>query len=129
MAGGVGLLGQAGGQQSVVDAGEQHRGVQAVVGDAVAVAVRDAFDQAVGSESAQVVGGLAGGDGGRVQAAELGGQLAQVAVGEAVELGAEGQQRRQQGMAAGLAESQAGDRGAGVGDDRVEDVVQVLGSE
>ena len=29
----VGLVGQAGGQESVVDAGEEHRGVEAVVGD------------------------------------------------------------------------------------------------
>ena len=34
--------------------------MQAVVGDGVAVAVRDAGDEAAGFESAQVVGGLAG---------------------------------------------------------------------
>ena len=43
---GVGELGEAGGQESVVDRVRKW-GVQAVVGDLVAVAVRDAFDQAV----------------------------------------------------------------------------------
>ena len=45
-----------------MDAGEEHGGVQAGVGDLVAVAVRDPVDEAAGLESAQVVGGLAGGD-------------------------------------------------------------------
>ncbi len=45
------------------------------------------------AEAPQVVGGLAGAEGGRVEAAELTGEGAQVAVGEPVELGAEHQQR------------------------------------
>ena len=49
--------------------------------------VRDAFDEAVGAESSQVVGDLAGGDGVGSRPAELGGERAEVAVGEAVELG------------------------------------------
>jgi hypothetical protein len=53
-----------------------------VVGDLVTVGVRDAFDQAVGSESTQVIGDLSGADLVGVEAAELGGQPAQVAVGE-----------------------------------------------
>ncbi len=52
----VGEVGQSGGQESVVDAGEELRGVQAVVGDEVAVGARDAGDQAAGFQSAQVVG-------------------------------------------------------------------------
>jgi hypothetical protein len=64
-----------------VYAGGDHRGVQAGAGDAVAVGPGDAFDELVAAETAQVVGDLPGGDGG--QAAEFGGELAQVAVGEA----------------------------------------------
>lgn len=45
----VGELGQAGGQESVVDGGEEVGGAQPVVGDVVAVAVRDPFDQFVGA--------------------------------------------------------------------------------
>ena len=45
-----------------MDGGEEHRGVQAVVGDRVAVGVRDAGDEAAGAEPAQVVGDLPGGD-------------------------------------------------------------------
>lgn len=57
--GGVELFGEAAGQDPVVDAGEQHRGVEAVVGDGVAVSPWDAFDQAVAAEAAEVVGRLA----------------------------------------------------------------------
>ena len=51
---GLGLLsfGQAGGQDAVVDGGEEFRGVQAVVGDLVAVGAGDAGDQAAVFESA-----------------------------------------------------------------------------
>ena len=112
-----------------MDAGEQHRGAQPGIGDFVAVAVWHAFDQAVGSESSQVVGGLARGDRGGVQAAEFAGEPAQVAVGEPVELSAAGEQRRQEGVAAGLAELQPGDFAAGPGEDRVKDVVELLGSQ
>ena len=45
----MGELGEAGGQEPVVDAGEEHRGVQAGVGEPISVAVRDAFDQPVGA--------------------------------------------------------------------------------
>ena len=40
-------FGQAGPQQPVVEAGEEHRVAQAGVGDLVAVGVRDAVDEAV----------------------------------------------------------------------------------
>ena len=63
-------MGGAGSDESVVDAGEEHGVVQAGVGDPVAVGVGDAFDQAVQAQSAQVVGGAAGGPGGRVGAEE-----------------------------------------------------------
>jgi hypothetical protein len=58
----VGEVGQSGGEESVMHAGEEVGGLQAVVGDGVAVAVRDTGDEAAGFESAQVIGGLAGGD-------------------------------------------------------------------
>jgi hypothetical protein len=43
-------------------AGQEVGGVQAVVGDGVAMAVWDAGDQVAGFESTQVIGGLPGGD-------------------------------------------------------------------
>ena len=49
---GVGEVGQAGVEQSVVEVGEQHGVVQAGVGDLVAVGAGDAGDQAVGAEPA-----------------------------------------------------------------------------
>ncbi len=75
----------------------------------VAVGAGDAFDELVGAEPAQVVGDLAGGDGG--QAAELGGEVAQVAVGEAAGQEPEDQQGGEQGLDAGLGE--AAGRGCG----------------
>jgi hypothetical protein len=45
-----------------VHRGEERRGVQAVVGDGVAVSVRDAGDETAGPQAPQVVGDLAGGD-------------------------------------------------------------------
>ena len=67
-------------------AGEEVGGVQAVVGHGVAVAVRDAGDQAAGFEAAQVVGDLPGGDGAWGEAAQLAGERAEIAVGEPVDL-------------------------------------------
>jgi hypothetical protein len=81
---GRGEAGEVGGQDAVVQAGEEHSGVQAGVGDAVAVGSGHALDEAMGAESAQVVGYLPGADIG--QAAEFGGEAAQVAVGEAAGL-------------------------------------------
>ncbi len=72
-------------------AGEEVGGVQAVLGDDVAVAVRDAGDQAAGFESTQVIGSLAGGDRPARQPAQLGGKRAQIAVGEPVGLAAKRQ--------------------------------------
>jgi hypothetical protein len=43
----VRVVGGAGSDEPVVDAGEEHGVVQAGVGDSVAVGVRDAFDEAV----------------------------------------------------------------------------------
>ena len=76
-AGVVGEVRQADGQESIMYAGQEVGGVQAVVGDGVAVGSRDAGDQAAGFESAQVVGGLPGGDRPGGQAAQLGGNRAQ----------------------------------------------------
>jgi hypothetical protein len=78
---GGGELGEPGGQDAVVHAGEEHGGMQAGAGDAVAVGARDAFDELVAAEPAQVVGHLPGADG--RQAAQFSGEVAQVAVGEA----------------------------------------------
>jgi hypothetical protein len=42
-------MGQPGGQESFMDACEEHRGVQAVIGNQVAVGVGDLLDEAVGA--------------------------------------------------------------------------------
>src|SRR6201984_1862329 len=86
---GGGEFSHAAAQYAVLDTGEELRGVQAVVGDEVAVGALDAGDQIAGFQSAQVVGHLAGGDGAGVKSANLGGVGAQVFVGEAVWLAAE----------------------------------------
>ena len=59
---GAGEFGEPGSQDPVVDAGEEHGAVRAGGGDLVAVGVRDALDESVLGEPAQVVGGQAGGD-------------------------------------------------------------------
>ena len=83
---GSGEFGQGGGQDAVVDGGEEFRRVQAGVGDLVAVRARNAGDQATVFESAQVVGGLPGRDGAGVESAQFAGERAQLGVGEAVGL-------------------------------------------
>ena len=96
-----------------MQSGQEHGGVQAVVGDLVAVGVGDPGDEAMGAEASQVAGHLPGASRLRWQAAELGGDGAQVPVGEPVELEPEGQQRGQQSMAALLAQAQPRSSGAG----------------
>jgi hypothetical protein len=56
-------LGQCGGEQATVGFGEQDRDAAAEGGELVAVGVREAFDEPLAIEPAQVVGGLAGGVG------------------------------------------------------------------
>ena len=58
---GAGELGEAGYQESLGQPGEEQGDGQAVVGDLVGAAVRDAFDDLVGAEPAQVVADLAAG--------------------------------------------------------------------
>ena len=109
-----------------MQSGQEHGGVQAVVGDLVAVGVGDPGDEAMGAEASQVAGHLPGASQLRWQAAELGGDGAQVAVGEPVELEPEGQQRGQQSMAALLAQAKPGDAGSFLGNGRVCEGVQVV---
>ena len=77
-------FGEAAAQYVVLDTGEELRGIQAVVGDPVAVGAVDAGDQVSGFQSAQVVGDLPGRDPAGFESAQLGGVGAQVFVGEAV---------------------------------------------
>ena len=114
---GVGELGQAGAEQVVVGVGEQQRVVQAGVGDLVAAGVRDAGDEAVFAEAAQVVGHLPGGDVLGALAEEGRDEGAQLAVGEAAGQQPVDEQGLQQRVDAGVAEPQPGDAGAGGGDD------------
>jgi len=88
----------------------------------------DGFDGVVGSEPSQVVAGLAGGDCVQIEALELAVDGPQVGVGEPVEMSAEGQQRRGQGMAVLLSEPAPGNPGAGVGGDGFGELVQGVGS-
>jgi hypothetical protein len=74
--GAFGELGQIGGQEPVEDAGQEHRAVQAVVGDLVSVCVGDLFDEPVGAEAPQVVGHLPCTEQFRWEPAELGGDCA-----------------------------------------------------
>jgi hypothetical protein len=78
--------------------------VQSGVDDPVAVGARDAGDQAVGAEAAQVIAHLPGGDLGLAE--QVSEQAAQVAVAESVRAQPERQQRLQQGVGAGLAQAQ-----------------------
>lgn len=76
-----GEFGQAGDQEAVVGAGEEHGLGQSCAGDAVAVGVRDPLDEAVVFEAAQVVGGLSGCDRAGRAAEVAGEQGTQVGVG------------------------------------------------
>jgi hypothetical protein len=96
-------LGQAGQQQPGVDVAEQHRVMQPGLGQAVAVTVRDADDQPVDAQPAQVIAHLAGGD--RVSTEQSGEQGAQVAVGEPVRVQPEHQQGLEQGVGAAIAQA------------------------
>jgi LuxR family maltose regulon positive regulatory protein len=58
---GTGELGEAGYQEPLGQAGEEQGDGQAVFGDLVGAAVRDAFDDLVGAQPAQVVADLAAG--------------------------------------------------------------------
>jgi hypothetical protein len=109
-------------QDPVVDAGEEHGVAQAGAGDLVAVGVRDAFDEAVLAESAQVVGGLAGGDrsGAAGREAEVfAEEAAQVLVQEPSGVQPEDEQDVQECLGARVGQAQPGDAGAVVVDDGV----------
>src|SRR5579863_1156843 len=114
---GVGDLGQAWAEQVVVSAGEQQRVVQAGVGDLVAAGVRDAGDEAVFTEAAQVVRHFPGGDVLGGFAEEGRDEGAQLAVGEAAGQQPVDEQGLQQRVDPGVAEPQCGDAGAAGHDD------------
>ena len=87
-----GEFGEAAAQYAVLDAGEELRGVQTVIGDEVAVGALDPGDQCPGFQAAQVVGHLSGGDGAGVESTQLGSVCAQVFVGESVRVAPEHEQ-------------------------------------
>lgn len=86
-----GEFGQAAAQYAVLDVGKEFRGIEAVIGDEVAVGAFDPGDEVAGFQAAQVVGDLAGRDGAGIQSAQLGGVGAQVFVGESVRVAPEDQ--------------------------------------
>ncbi len=115
---GAGELGEAGYQEPLGQPGEEQGDGQAVGGDLVGTAVRDAFDDLVGAEPAQVVADLAAGHG-LWCFPELGGEVVpQVAAGEASWPEREGAAGAQEGLDAGVRESHSRDAGAGGADDR-----------
>src|ERR1700733_13050007 len=104
------------------------RGGPAVGGELVVAAVRDAFDDLVGAEPAQVVADLAAG---HVPGSfsELGGEeVPQVAAGEAGGPEREGAAGREERLDAGVGEAHAGHAGAGGADDRAGEHLQGGGS-
>ncbi len=125
---GAGELGEAEDQEPLGQPGEEQGDAQAVVGDLVGAAVRDAFDELVGAEPAQVVADLAAG---HVlwRFPGLGAEVVpQVAAGEAGGPEREGAAGAQEGLDAGVRESHPGDAGAGGADDRAGDRFQRGGS-
>ena len=125
---GSGEFGQAGGQDAVMDGGEEFRRVQAVVGDLVAVRARDAGDQATVFEPAQVVGDLPGRHGAGVES-----RSSPVSARRSELAKPWGWQRNtssadSRGVAAPVGQPQAGHAGAGGGGDRVGDGVQGVGA-
>ena len=80
----VGDLGEPGAQEMVVGVGEQQRLPEPGVGDLVAAGVWDASDEPVGTQMAQVVGHLPGGDVLGRGAEQGRDQGAQLTVGESV---------------------------------------------
>src|SRR5512133_949164 len=104
---GIGELGQPGLQQARVEVGEQRGVVRSGVGDSVAVAARDAGDQAVRAQPPQVVADLPGE------------QAAQVPVEETVGEQPEHQQRLQQGLGTPVTEAEPGDAVPVGGDNRL----------
>ncbi len=112
----VGEVRQAGRQEAVVHSGKERRGVQAPVGDGVSVsagirAIGRGRGVAAGRRSSRR-GDLLGGD-----CPQVGGQCAEIFVGEAVGLELEHRQSGEQGVATLLAQAQAGDTPAGRGGD------------
>ena len=91
-------------------------------GDLVAEGVRDALDEPVLAQAAQVVGHFPRGDGLGGHAGELGQDGAQVAVGEAAGKKPEHAQGREQGVDAGITEAHARDAGAGPGGEGIADL-------
>jgi len=78
---GLGLVaGHERAQDAIVDLGVENREPDAVAGEGVEVAVRDAGDQPVAGQAGELVAGLVGGVGGAEQAGHQG---AQALVGDA----------------------------------------------
>ena len=71
-------MGQPGGQEAVVYGRQEHRSVQAMVGDRVAVGVWNSLVHAAGAQPSQVVCDLAGGDRLGARAAQVGDQRVKV---------------------------------------------------
>ena len=111
-----------------MNGGQEHRGVQPVVGNRVSVGVRYAGDEAAGAQSSQVIGHLPGGELVGRDGQQVGDDGAQIVVGEPVGLQPKQRQGREQGVAALFTQAQARDAGPGGGGDRCRDGVQGVGA-
>ena len=95
-------------QDSVIGAGEEQRGAPPEVGDAVAEAFGQAFDEAVEAQAAQLIGHGALGDLFWGAAGQGGKMAAQIVATEAIGDLAEQNERLQELMGARIGKAQAG---------------------
>jgi hypothetical protein len=120
----AGEVGECGDDDAPGQAGEEQGGGQAIGGELVAAAVRDALDDLVGAEPAQVVADLAAGHVPGIFSQLGGEEVPQVAAGEAGGPERERAAGRQERLDAGVGEAHARDAGAGRADDRAGEHLQ-----
>jgi len=100
--------GQTRTQDAIVEAGEEQRGSETECGDAVSKAVVQAFDQAMETQSAQLVSDCALGDRLWIAAGQSGKMVPQIGCAEAVCDVAEQDERMQERMQPRIGKAQAG---------------------
>ena len=101
-------LGEFGSQQACIGSGKEERDPQAVGCELIPVAVRNAFNDAVQSKTAKVVGHSPDGVIRRVEAQQLRQQSAHFAIVEPTQLETENDQHREQSLHSLVAEAQGG---------------------
>src|SRR5580765_516101 len=102
-------LGEFGPEQAGIGSGEEQRDAQAIGCELVAMAVRNALDDAVEAEPAKVVGQFSGGIVGWIEAQQLRQQDAHFRIGEPAKLKTEDDQYGEQSLDARIIEPQSRD--------------------